>query len=554
MQRFVQHEMLAQQGDLGALVANVLAVLGAFGICVAFLLIRKYAFGVSGLPAHVRAALSWSDQEFLISMTITIAGVFVIVSWDALFPDRSDCMVLSGLPVRPRTVLAAKLAAIMAVFWFLVGAANAIPALLFPALMIGNGMGGHPALWFAAHFATMAGAALFVFAAAVAVQGVLINLLPYRLFQKASAACQLCAIVLLLLMFLATPNIAAPDRLAAPENRLAITLVPSFWFLGLYQAMLGSTLPVAGHLASVALAALGIAVGVAALSYWAGYARYVRKTVEYAGAPARHRRGGGPGVVSWLADTLLVRTPAERAIFHFAWRTMVRSRTHRLILAAYMSLGFTYLAMGSIGIMDAGRSAQHLRPQAAIGGIPIVLCFFALAGLRAVFSMPVDLRANWLFRLTEKANPREILAAVKKLMFVLAIAPAVAFCLAVFPVLWGWATALRFTTLMLFLQLIVFEKLMRGYRKIPFGCSYLPGKTNLKLVFAAYFVFFQMAAWTATTLSVAMAGSTRGFAWGAGLSLAWLGWRAWRNSAELGWPGFQYEEKPDWQPVTLELT
>lgn len=553
LRRFLEHEFLAAGGDLRDLLSNVLALLGAFGVCVAFLLLRKHVFGIAGMPAEMRAAVSWSDQEFLMSMTIAVAGIFVIICWDALFPDRTDCMVLSALPVRARTVLAAKLVAVFTVFAFLVTAANAVPMLVFPTLMIANGTGENPALWFVAQFVATTAAALFVFAAAAAVQGVLINLLPYRAFRKVSAACQLGAVFLLLIMFLATPDIATPGRLGAPENRLASTVLPAFWFLGLYQAIMGSTLPVAGRLAQMALCGLGSAVLIATVSYWAGYARYVRRTVEDAGAAAlRVRRGRG--LMPPFADWLVVHEPGERAIFHFMWRTMTRSRTHRLVFAAYMSLGLTYLAMGNIGLMEGRGVEKLLKPDAATGGIPIVLSFFALVGMRNLFSLPVELRANWLFKLTEKATPREALRAVYKLMLVGGVLPAVAFSLPVYSVLWGPATGIRFAVLVLLVELIVTEKLMRDFRKIPFACSYLPGKANLKLTFAIYVVLFLMAAWMVTNLAVSMAGRTRGFIWGVGLSLAWLGWRAWRRRVERGWPGFQYEDKAEWQPVTLELT
>ncbi|HWR50383.1 MAG TPA: hypothetical protein VN428_04720 [Bryobacteraceae bacterium] len=553
LRRFLEHEFLSAGGDLRDLLSNVLAILGAFGVCVGFLLFQKHYFRILKLPAEMRAAVSWSDQEFLMSMTIAIAGIFVIICWDALFPDRTDCMVLSAAPVRPRTVLAAKLAAVFMVFAFLVAAANAVPMLVFPPLMIASGTGHNPALWFVAQLVATVAAALFVFAAATAVQGVLINLLPYRAFRRVSAACQLGAVFLLLIMFFATPDVATPDRLSAPENRLAIALLPAFWYLGLYQAIMGSTLPVVGWLARMAVGGLGLAVAIAALGYWAGYARYVRRTIEDAGSSASRVRSGR-GLLWRLTDWIVVREPGERAVFHFMWRTLTRSRTHRLIFAGYMSLGLTYLAMGNIGLMEGRGAEAFLRPDAATGGVPIVLSFFALAGMRNVFSLPVELRANWLFKVTEKATPREALRAVYKLMLMAGVLPAVAFSLPVYSLLWGPATGIRFTVLVLLVELIVMEKLMRDYRKIPFACSYLPGKSNLKLTFGMYVVVFMMAAWTVTNMAVGMAGRTRGFVWGVGLSLAWLGWRAWRRRVERGWPGFQYEDKAEWQPVTLELT
>ena len=50
-----------------------------------------------------------------------------VISWDALFPDRRDAMILSPLPLKTRTVFLAKLASLAAVLLIFAGAINLLP-------------------------------------------------------------------------------------------------------------------------------------------------------------------------------------------------------------------------------------------------------------------------------------------------------------------------------------------------------------------------------------------------------------------------------------------
>ena len=116
---------------------------------------------------------AWGDEEFLISTTMAVAGLFAVVAWNTVLPDRRDSFVLGPLPVRIRTVFAAKLTSLgVAIF-----AVNAFTGMGFPSF--GAGLRGPAAYWI-----TMSAAGLFVFCAFLAVQGLAAHLLTYRLFLR----------------------------------------------------------------------------------------------------------------------------------------------------------------------------------------------------------------------------------------------------------------------------------------------------------------------------------------------------------------------------------
>ena len=57
----------------------------------------------------------WQREQWLVSTMMLVAGLIAVVSWDAIFPDRRDVMVLGPLPVRAGMILTAKVAACAAV-------------------------------------------------------------------------------------------------------------------------------------------------------------------------------------------------------------------------------------------------------------------------------------------------------------------------------------------------------------------------------------------------------------------------------------------------------
>jgi hypothetical protein len=81
-----------------------------------------------------------------------------------------------------------------------------------------------------------------------------------------------------------------------------------------------------------------------------------------------------------------------------------------------------------------------------------------VVGMRMVFSLPMDMRANWIFRVTPiPAGPGCMIARRRAL-----------YALSVVPVCLGMALA---------------EVCLHGMQKLPFTFSYLPGKPNFNMSF-----------------------------------------------------------------------
>ncbi len=542
--RFLDNEFTSAEGDTAQTTVHAVALLGALSVSLSMFFVYKYAMYISAaLNGAGREAASWPDKQFLISLAMSVIGLAVVVTWDALFPDRRDCLTLSSLPVRARTIFAAKICSVLVVFGVITVSLNLATTLLLPTLLtLTTGTAGFFRYAFA-HVVAIFSASTFVFASLLSIQGLLINVLSFRLYKSVSTWVQLAALFAILCMFFLTPNVAYPPLLADPRNHLVIRLAPAFWFLGLYQELLGSSLPEVHKLASLARAGLGVSVLVAVAAYSVGYNRYFRKTVEEADTVTSGRRSRASFASRWI-DRFLLSNPIERAVFHFGARTMARNRKHRLLLTIYAGLGLSYVFHGASWVIRTPHLGRARLFEPGISSVPLILAFFVLFGMRMLFTIPVELRSNWIFQLTENGRPAEYLAGVRKLMILAGIVPPVLCLFPVYGYLWGWVYALRHVVLVVLILLVVLEYLVADFPKIPFTCSFLPGKANLKATVGIYVTVFVVFALIISAVELALVRSEAGY-WKGVLAIGLvLGYRAWRrNQWERRLPGFTYEEK-----------
>jgi hypothetical protein len=119
-------------------------------------------------------------------------------------------------------------------------------------------------------------------------------------------------------------------------------------------------------------------------------------------------------LVSWLA------AKADSA-HHRTRRRAVHRPHHRaqppssLLLAAYGGIGLAVALAYARDLLYGSRSYERIwnrprwdqpNPELLVGSL--VMLFFAVMGARAVFSQPIALRANWIFRITAVARPPSI--------------------------------------------------------------------------------------------------------------------------------------------------
>ena len=319
-------------------------------------------------------------------------------------------------------------------------------------------------------FVSMSAAAVFVFFSLIAVQGVLLNVLPVRQFTRVSLAMQgvlLTAILCGLPVMLYIPNLA-PLMNRRPEW---IVWVPAAWFLGLHEVMIGNHEPVAERLAWRALAGVAGAIASAILAYFWSYRRHKVRLLE---TPSVAADRAGRDRLSAVVDRLIPDS-RELAIFAFIAKTLARSRQHRLVLTTFAGLAVAVI-FESFASLALNRGFQTAGLRIAAISIPLAFSIFVLTGFRYLFRLPVELPANWVFRVNEPGNRRIFLAAVERFLLYWAVAPVALITLPVEMGMLGAGMGVAVAILCLLPSLALMEVLLIRFDKIPFTSAYLPGR------------------------------------------------------------------------------
>lgn len=556
--RFFDTDIISVRGDLSSLLSQLAALLAALSLVLVIATGPKYAGLYQHLTAEQLYAAAWSDQEFLIATSMAIVGVFTLLLWDALFPDRRDCMILGALPVRVPVVFAAKLAALGAALGLAVVAVNSFTGLVCPFLIVPGTSGVLAgARNFGAFWLVILLACMFVFLLLLGVQGAALHLLPHAIYMRWSSLIQTAAFFAVLTLYFLTPPLATPHALAAPENRLWYALVPSYWFFGLFQVLTGSANGTVPALARRALAGVALVALVAGGTYALAYARQMRRAVEQSGISPR----AAPlwrAIAPWSAIArLLARRAPERSILVFIGRTLARSRQHRLLLAVYAGMGLAYVFSQMAYVLYYFKAANYGaiegREQTALG-IPLILLFFLIVGLRVSFSIPMEVRANWLFRVTDPFSGAAYLKAARKALLLFALAPVVAIAAPIYMAVWPWQRALGHAAFLTAFGLLIIELALTGFAKVPFTCSYLPGKANLKIMFGVYWGLLIIVSELVTDVEQAGLRRTSSFAWLMGITLfAWVVAARRARGARTRIPALSFEEQPEAAILALGL-
>lgn len=471
--RVVDLESLSLQADIPRFLgqfASVLIFISVIGAAGPFMAHDA----LSGTPGAA-FRFSWRGEQSLISGMILVVGLVAVISWDATFPDRRDVLILSPLPVAARTVLLAKVAASAALLGIAVLTLNFATGLAWP-LLIGS---QHDSNWgffqaFAAYWFTMVAATLFIYGSVLTVQGFTALLLPRRVFLRLSAILQIVAFGLFLGMYFLEPSIGTPAAMQLPENHWVLAWSPSFWFFALFNQLNGS-LPVAlGWLAQRGWVGLAVVVIGAIVSLLLCYLRTMKKTVE---EPDLMPAGRGS---HWTPD---FGSQLQTALVLFGARSLMRSRQHRLASALYLALIFSV----ALSFLQGNLTSAALRPLNAdfLTGTFLMMSF-AVFGLRSVFSLPISLTANWVWRVTQLRPAEKYIAGTRRSLLSFAVVPI---CLISAILAFSFRPLTHVAAHLAVLALVgwIFVELsLIGFTKVPFTCSYLPGKVHIQIVFGCF--------------------------------------------------------------------
>ncbi len=503
--RFFENEFISQGSEARLTVVSALALLAVPPIFYTLYMVDTYADIYWIIPWQYPTISLITHCRF-VTFSMVIIGFVAVLEWDALFPDRRDYAILTLLPLKPATIFGAKITALLLFLSLFILDVGGVPTLFYPLVETTGIRGTHVSFlrlcgMIAAHAIAIIGASAFAFLLIVALQALLINLLSPRAFKEVSLYVQVLAMVTLLLLLFLLPMISSLLPTWQQARSAQLFWLPPLWFVGLYQTLLGSDVAAFHSLAWISVIALGLVTLACAAGYILNYKRHMQRALE-----ATEADPAGP---SWLTaaamrlmNQLVLRKPLERATFFFVVRTIARSPKHRLYFTTYVGAG---LALALFGILEVLVHSTHgdfmiviSRPDEALLTIPLIMSFFVLSGMRIVFTVPAELRANWVFQSAEDEKRIDCLTGGRKAMVVASVL-TLASLFPLFSVLWGWAPAFMHFIFSLTLSFILVELLLLNFRKIPFTCSFPSGKANITVLGFFYWFAFTTYAYTMAT-------------------------------------------------------
>ena len=467
----------------GTFDANVYQVVGAIaspGLLVSLYIMPFFMDLATRPPSPDVDWMIRGVRLFFPAYSFAVTGFATFFEWDVLFPDRRDFLILAPFPVRLRELFGAKFAALGVFILTLVAAVNFFPTVMLPVFSVlipKLGVTGIIRLTLT-QIAATAGASLFAFFSVAALQGVLINVTTPQIFRRISPAVQMCGMSLMVIALLTFPLYLLLLRPMIQTHSVWPWLFPPVWFTGLYDLLLPRGDPSLAVYGILGAKALAIAIAVFAISWALGFRRHYRRVLESEDTSSRTPALSPIG--------RFIQLPEERAIFEFSGRILARSTKHRMFLATYLSVGISFGLLTALTV----RAGTLDVSQEGLRCFPFLIVFFVISGLRAALQFPSELASNWVFRLTESSWAEVARRATRKRILIGGLVPALLLILPFEIAVWGWAQAAMHILFQLTGGALLIEVLFWNFNKVPFTCSYFPGRINLALLAVAYLYGF----------------------------------------------------------------
>jgi hypothetical protein len=487
--RFFESELMQQGIPQVQLVIWSLALVIAPGLLLSLRCALTYSrLRLAEDFAGLRQAML-VDRLLLITISMAVLGLVGLVIWDGVFPDRRDARHLGVLPLPGRLLIVARLLALCAMAGLFLIAVNAIPTLTFGALAAEYGAATSTIRGVIAQGVASMAAGACAFFALIAMQGALLVIVGRQAAERLAVVLQIVMVAALLqLLFLLSllREVVQAANVANPVDPV-MRWIPSLWFLALFDVLSGRPSFGSMQLALRAVIATA-AVTVGALALFAStHRRLMRAALESRDAGAS---GGVRLVQAAIAAIVRVtdRGPLSRAVTAFTLQTMIRSRPHRMLLATYIGFACAIIVsqLGPLLIREGWSALRE--PGLVLLAVPFVLQFCAIIGARLVLAIPVEPRANWIIRLYEPRDRQRTIDAVRDVLLATIVMPIALASGIIALALWSPWWALVHVVMCAGMGWLLTESVLTGFRKIPFVCTYYPGRSRMRTLWPFYLV------------------------------------------------------------------
>lgn len=533
------------------LVISVISFLAAPSLVLPLLLMKKYVWFYT--EPEVRLAMS-QDRTMALLLSMTATAFITLVIWENVFPDRRDSRTLGVLPLRNRSFVFARLTAIVMLFSLLFLLTTAMSSLAFAVLGSMTYLPDGFARVAVAHFLSVASAEAFIFFGILAVQCALLNMAGPVAAHRLAVVLQIVLIVTVLQMPMVLPpgSSFVLDANGTPgwAQTISASALPPLWFLSLYQGLIGGAYPGTMHLAWLA-AGLGTLAPLLAIAFYAAsYRRLTRLAIEGRPVPRSLRLPLSSRLVT-AATRVFTSASAAAAVCAFTIRTLGRSRQHRMLLAVWIGVALALTISASVQIVVRLGWSAFAEPRASLLAGPLIFAALIQTGMRSLFAIPVEFKANWTFRLREPVRLAPALSGAAASLIICGVIPPAVVAFVYATALWGMATGVMHAIFCAVLGIGLVQLLMRGADKLPFTCTYTPGTAQIGKLWPLYLTAFSLFSYSMADLESTLLRNPRSFAVAVAVFavIALVLWILRVRDAKL-LPHLRFDEEP---PIRLTL-
>ncbi|MFC2146140.1 hypothetical protein ACFLRT_02135 [Acidobacteriota bacterium] len=474
--RMFNNDILKYENQGRERVIVVLTILSIAGGYVTHKLLVHYLFpALSGVNINT----IWVKKTVFLTLTMALTGIITVFSWENIFPDKKDYMNLLVLPVKMRTLFAAKFFSLLIFVGLLSIAFNIFSLFIFTFYLAPFAKVNLFYFGFS-HLITSFFANLFVFLVAACIQSIFTMLLKNRLLRKLSNIIQAVLLVGFISVIVWLPQINSFLPTAKEKLSSFFYYFPPLWFTGIYETMTGNSDAVFIPHVLIAVTAIIITTALYLVSFPISFKRFLNN-----GSNSGMKKS--PLVQRMIRltrrsfDSVFLRHPIQRGMFYFVCQALKRSRKHQLQLVTYMALPGAYIIADLVYFHSRSGWSSFRVPNFFLVGASLIFYFFLAAGLRMIVRHPIMLSANWIFQLTEIKEKKHYMKGLKKAVLFLWGIPLFIGLFIFYLYCWGFGLAFFHSLYSAAIFLFLVEVFFNTYKKIPFAGEFEPGKPNIKV-------------------------------------------------------------------------
>jgi pimeloyl-ACP methyl ester carboxylesterase len=171
------------------------------------------------------------------------------------------------------------------------------------------------------------------------------------------------------------------------------------------------------------------------------------------------------------------------------------------MLAIYGGFAFALSLAFSASFLGTSHR-EWSKPNAPFVLTGFLLLSCAVIGTRTIFALPIALPANWIFRITAVHRPAAYFAAVRSSLYAIGLLPVSIAAGIGYLSIWPGRTASEQIVILALIGIVIVERSLYQFRKIPFTCSWLPGSTHGKMKIGVWVSVFLVLGAAAASIEV----------------------------------------------------